>query len=115
MERPTESLAEAGPRWFADHHDAAPRAIIDFLGGDGISLEGLRVADVGSGDGVIDLGLVQRAAPAELVGFDIVPTNAETLLERARTPASRRSCRPACRSRAPIPSICRRPTPASTS
>jgi SAM-dependent methyltransferase len=85
MERRTESLAEAGPGWFAEHHAGAAQEIIDFLGGDGITLEGRRVADVGSGDGVIDLGLVQRAAPAALVGFDIVPTNAATLLERART------------------------------
>lgn len=84
MERPTESLAEAGSGWFADHHDGAAREIIDFLAGDGISLEGRRVADVGSGDGAIDLGLVQRGAPAELVGFDIVPTNTGILLQRAR-------------------------------
>jgi ubiquinone/menaquinone biosynthesis C-methylase UbiE len=71
-------------QWFFDHYADAAGQIVDFLAGDGISLEGLRVADVGAGDGIIDLGLAQNARPKSLVGFDIVPTNAEDLLRRAR-------------------------------
>jgi SAM-dependent methyltransferase len=70
--------------WFADHFDSAPGQIVDFLASDGISLEGARVADVGSGDGIVDLGLCLRARPEQLVGFDIVPTDRPALLERAR-------------------------------
>jgi SAM-dependent methyltransferase len=70
--------------WFEAHHDLAPRRMIEFLAEDGIVLAGKRVADVGCGDGLVDLGLVQRANPASLVGYDVNPTSAELLLERAR-------------------------------
>ncbi len=71
-------------KWFFDHYEGAAAQIVDFLAGDGISLEGKRVADIGAGDGIIDLGLVHRAKPAELVGFDIVATNDLALVDRAR-------------------------------
>jgi len=70
--------------WFAEHFENVPAQIVDFLGGDGISLEGLHVADIGSGDGIIDLGLMLRARPASLTGFDVQPTNPDALLETAR-------------------------------
>lgn len=70
--------------WFADHFESAPAQIVDFLASDGITLEGARVADVGSGDGLVDLGLWFRARPEQLVGFDIAPTNRAALLARAR-------------------------------
>ena len=69
--------------WFREHLGAA-REIIEFFAGDGISLTGLEVADVGSGDGIIDLGLALEAAPSRLVGFDIVLTDTRQLLEFAR-------------------------------
>ena len=69
--------------WFQEHLDAA-REIIEFLAGDGVSLTGLEVADVGSGDGIIDLGLMLEAAPSRLVGLDIVLTDAQQLLQLAR-------------------------------
>jgi SAM-dependent methyltransferase len=75
---------DAERQWFDDHYAGAAEQIVDFLGGDGLSIEGRRVADVGAGDGIIDLGLAHRGRPKLLVGFDIVPTNTEDLLRRAR-------------------------------
>lgn len=66
-------------RWFQEHYFDAPAAIMEFLGGDGISLAGRRVADVGCGDGLIDLGLARAADPALLVGFDAVATDTDLL------------------------------------
>lgn len=70
--------------WFREHFDDAATQIIDFLQGDGIELEGKDVADIGSGDGIIDLGVFLRAAPSRLVGFDIAETDPERLLDFAR-------------------------------
>ena len=70
--------------WFREHYEQAAGEIADFLGGDGISLEGKAVADVGCGDGIIDLGLVHRAKPARLVGFDLEPVDTDSLLAEAR-------------------------------
>lgn len=72
-----------GTVWFQSHFEQAAGEVIDFLGGDGISLEGKRVADVGCGDGITDLGLALRAKPASIVGFDVVPTDTATLREQA--------------------------------
>jgi SAM-dependent methyltransferase len=71
-------------RWFAEHFDDAAGEIIDFLGGDGISLEGRRVADIGCGDGIIDLGLAVKGRPAELVGYDLMDVDTDGLLRAAR-------------------------------
>jgi SAM-dependent methyltransferase len=71
-------------RWFTENFDAAAREILDFLGGDGIELEGKRVADIGCGDGIIDLGLALKGRPAELVGYDLVDVDTEGLLRAAR-------------------------------
>ena len=54
------------------------------LSGRNVSLHGLRVADVGCGDGIMALGVAHRAKPAELVGFDVSVTDPEALLKRAR-------------------------------
>jgi SAM-dependent methyltransferase len=72
-------------RWFLDHYEYAAEQIVQFLGDVDMSLEGKDVADVGCGDGIIDLGLMHRARPARLVGFDIRRTSEEHLLEVART------------------------------
>jgi SAM-dependent methyltransferase len=61
--------------WFRSHYEQAAGEVVEFFGGDGISLKGKRVADVGCGDGITDLGLVARAEPALMVGFDIVETD----------------------------------------
>lgn len=81
---PGETLAEPGAGWFHDHHDRAAQELIEFFAADGITLEGKRVADLGCGDGIIDLGLARHGAPGELVGFDVVPTDTEGLIARAR-------------------------------
>lgn len=70
--------------WFVEHYEDAASQVIDFLGGDGISMTGHRVADIGCGDGIIDLGVAHKAKPRSLVGFDIVPTDVGWLAERAR-------------------------------
>jgi SAM-dependent methyltransferase len=69
--------------WFWDHYDNAANEVIDFLAGDGITLEGSEVADVGCGDGIIDLGLVHKGKPALLHGFDVNLTDTGHLLRRA--------------------------------
>jgi SAM-dependent methyltransferase len=69
----------AASTWFWDHYEAAAGQIVDFLGGDGISLAGKVIADVGCGDGILDAGLAALARPARLVGFDIRPTDVEHL------------------------------------
>lgn len=71
-------------QWFRDHLDGSAAEIIAFLGGDGITLTGRDVADVGCGEGIMDLGITLRAEPRRFVGFDIVPTDCEELLRRAR-------------------------------
>ena len=71
-------------QWFRDHFDRSPREIIAFLEGDGITLTGRDVADVGCGEGIMDLGLTLRTKPRRFVGFDIVPTDRDDLLRRAR-------------------------------
>jgi SAM-dependent methyltransferase len=71
--------------WFKEHYEEAASQIVGFLAEDGIDLAGLRVADVGCGDGIIDLGVMHKGQPAELVGFDVAPTAAGELLEFARS------------------------------
>jgi SAM-dependent methyltransferase len=81
---PTSDWATVStPEWFWSHYGEAAATIIDFLAADGHMLAGRDVADVGCGDGIIDLGLVHRAEPARLVGYDVDPTVGD-LLERAR-------------------------------
>jgi SAM-dependent methyltransferase len=70
--------------WFAEHFDEAAGEVLDFLGGDSISLEGRRVADIGCGDGIIDLAVALKSRPQELVGYDITEVDTEALLRAAR-------------------------------
>lgn len=70
--------------WFKEHYEDAAGQIVEFFAGDGVSLAGADVADVGCGDGIVDLGLFHKARPRSLVGFDVVPTDADALAERAR-------------------------------
>lgn len=79
--RPEPDPAE---RWFREHHGEAADKTLAFLAAGGVVLEGRDVADIGSGDGIIDLALVQKGAPRRLVGFDLRRTNSEHLLEQAR-------------------------------
>jgi SAM-dependent methyltransferase len=70
--------------WFREHFDDAAAEIVEFLAGDGISLENRQVADVGCGEGIIDLGLAVHAKPRQLVGFDLIPVDVVALLDEAR-------------------------------
>lgn len=69
--------------WWDAHFNDAAGTVLDFFGGDGISLTDKRVADVGCGDGIIDLGVVLAAKPERLVGFDILTTDVDGLARRA--------------------------------
>jgi SAM-dependent methyltransferase len=70
--------------WFWSHYGEAADSTIRVLADGGVDLRGKRVADVGCGDGITDLALVLKAAPSELVGYDLNPTDTERLLEEAR-------------------------------
>ena len=88
-------------RWFWDHYEMAAGEVISFLEADGITLDrASRVGDIGCGDGIIDLGVAHRAAPAQLVGFDIKPTD--------RRPPCGDGC--ARRDRSELPGLPRVPT-----
>lgn len=62
-------------QWFLDHVSGPPEEIAEFLSGTSVELAGSRVLDVGCGDGFIDLGIVRKFKPTELVGADIFPTD----------------------------------------
>ena len=86
---PAPPVAPAGPedpeeKWFREHHDWAAGEVVEFVESAGLTLTGRAVADLGCGDGIIDLGVVGRAAPERLVGYDLHPTDAGTLLDRSR-------------------------------
>jgi hypothetical protein len=53
--------AVAADEWFDTHVDAA-RQIVAFLEGADLSLEGLEVGDVGTGDGIMPWRLATRLA-----------------------------------------------------
>ncbi|CAB5019161.1 MAG: methyltransferase domain-containing protein [Actinobacteria bacterium] len=72
-------------QWFWDHYEQAVAEVATFLAEAGLSITGAEVADVGCGDGIIDLGLVHRLAPRSLVGFDVVATNVEYLARKAES------------------------------
>ena len=57
--------------------------IVDFLAGDGLSLEGLRVLDLGCGDGILALGLAARTPAASVMGLDLQPVDMEFLARNA--------------------------------
>jgi len=69
--------------WFDERYNEAPRQIIDFFAGDGLDMSGATVADIGSGDGIMDLGVSHHAKPAKLVGYDIRPTDVAGLQRMA--------------------------------
>lgn len=69
--------------WWRAHFVDAAGAIVGFFAGDGISLEGKHIADVGCGDGIIDLGVAVQAKPERLVGFDILDNDVDLLQRRA--------------------------------
>lgn len=77
--------------WFSDHFEKAAGEVIEFLAASGIGLTGRDVADVGTGDGIIDLGVALKAKPARLVGFDIIEIDRKRLLSIARREGAAKS------------------------
>jgi ubiquinone/menaquinone biosynthesis C-methylase UbiE len=82
----TPSLGQTHERseWFWSHYNDAADATIRILTAAGVDLEGMRVADVGCGEGITDLALVLKAHPGELVGYDVNPTDTGKLLDEVR-------------------------------
>lgn len=83
-------MAQTKPRgdedpevWFREHYDDAAGQVLAFLDRGDRILEGLVVADVGCGDGIIDLGLAIKGRPAKLVGYDVRPTDVDALVRSA--------------------------------
>jgi ubiquinone/menaquinone biosynthesis C-methylase UbiE len=74
---------DARRRWFVEHHGEAADAAIAFLRDAGIELAGKTAADIGCGDGILDLGLAQKSGLAHLTGYDIRPTDTDHLLRVA--------------------------------
>ena len=83
--------------WFSEHFNDAADEIISFLGGDGHTFEGRIVADIGCGDGIIDLGLSIKGKPRKLVGYDPRPTDVDAL-QRAADAAGVAETLPECMS-----------------
>jgi predicted RNA methylase len=70
-------------QWFNEHYYNAVDDLVAFLAADGVTLDGKEVADVGAGDGIIDLGLAQRTNLKRLVAYDPVPVDQEHLKREA--------------------------------
>jgi SAM-dependent methyltransferase len=75
----TDDLASPRDQWFWDHYEKGARETLEFLREDGVDMADARVADVGCGDGIIDLGLVHQGRPRRLVGYDITPVDVDAL------------------------------------
>jgi ubiquinone/menaquinone biosynthesis C-methylase UbiE len=70
-------------QWFWDHYEMAADQVVETFAAEGISLADRVVADVGCGDGIIDLGILHKARPRRLVGFDLNLTDAGHLARLA--------------------------------
>jgi ubiquinone/menaquinone biosynthesis C-methylase UbiE len=70
-------------QWFWEHYEFAAGQIVEAFAALGLSLADRTVADVGCGDGIMDLGLFDKVRPSKLVGFDLNQTNTDILYERA--------------------------------
>lgn len=81
---PETPSAPAPAPWPEDSFSDAAAQVVEFFADEGIDLRGKRLADIGCGDGVMDLGVAQRIEPELLVGFDIDPVDDAFLLARAR-------------------------------
>ncbi len=74
----------APPEWPEESFTTAAAEVVAFFGDEGIDLAGTRMADIGCGDGVMDLGVLQKAKPALLVGYDVAEVDTAALRTRAR-------------------------------
>ena len=66
-------------KWFRAHFEEAAGEVVRFFVEEGIELTGRRIADIGCGDGVIDLGVYLKANPEFLVGYDPIPVDVDEL------------------------------------
>ena len=71
------------PNWWESHYVQAVDEIVDFLGGDGLSLDGRRVLDLGCGDGILTTGLAARTGAHSVIGLDLHPVDTEFLAATA--------------------------------
>ncbi|MEX2552955.1 MAG: class I SAM-dependent methyltransferase [Actinomycetota bacterium] len=71
-------------QWFHERYDQAASQVVELFGSNFLSLTGKAVADIGCGDGIIDLGVFRRVSPGRLVGFDLRPVDTR-LLSRLAT------------------------------
>lgn len=83
MNKPEIPIEHDPVTWWREHYEGVPRQIVEFVGGDGIDLAGKMLADIGSGDGIIDLGMIHSVRPEHLTGFDIRPTDTDALRRSA--------------------------------
>lgn len=67
------------PDWWSDHYESAPQQVMDFFAGDGISLQGKTILDVGCGDGILSLGLLEKTKATRVVGVDLFEVDREEL------------------------------------
>jgi 2-polyprenyl-3-methyl-5-hydroxy-6-metoxy-1,4-benzoquinol methylase len=70
-------------RWWREHYIDTVDLIADFLRSGDVVLEGKRLADIGCGDGIIDLGLAHRLG-LDVSGYDITGCDFHHLLREAR-------------------------------
>jgi SAM-dependent methyltransferase len=82
--RDSRSTGGSESEWFWGHYEWAVGQIVDFCEPVGIELRGREIADIGSGDGIMAVGLCRRVAPARVAGFDVHLTNREILAARCR-------------------------------
>ncbi len=80
---PSTGLDSERSEWFRGHFDAA-QEVVDLCQSSGVELAGKRIADIGCGDGIIDLGIVIKGKPAELVGYDLNEVDTSQLLAEAK-------------------------------
>jgi SAM-dependent methyltransferase len=83
LKLPSTGLDSERSEWFRGHFDAA-QEVVDLFQSSGVELAGKRIADIGCGDGIIDLGIVVKGKPAELVGYDLNEVDIARLLAEAK-------------------------------
>ena len=71
------------PGWWESHYVEAVDEVVNFFAGDGVSLEGRRLLDLGCGDGIFALGLASRTGADSVIGLDLEPVDREFLADKA--------------------------------
>jgi ubiquinone/menaquinone biosynthesis C-methylase UbiE len=82
MSLPADEPSDPGASWYADHVGAGEDVVRIFREA-AVEVRGKRIADIGCGDGIIDLAIARAGEPSELVGFDVNRTDPARLLEQA--------------------------------